>query len=65
MDAYLLAISLSSCALGAMCMFVFASLQTDIREVRAQALENANDIARVNGILDSQKKKQITEHSRG
>lgn len=65
MDAYLLAISLSSCALGAMCMFVFSSLQADIREVRAQALENANGIARVNGILDSQKKKQITEHSRG
>lgn len=57
MDAYLLAISISSCALGAMCIFVFTSLQTDIREVRAQALENANAIARLEGI-------QKTERSR-
>jgi hypothetical protein len=55
MDAYLLAISLSACALGTMCVFVFASLQTDIREVRAQAMENANDIARLKGLVEKRK----------
>lgn len=53
MDAYLLAISISSCALGALCIFVFTSLQTDIREVREQAVENANAIARLEGIQET------------
>lgn len=50
MDTYILAISIACASLGAMCMFVLASFQADIREIRAQAMENATAIARLESV---------------